>query len=120
MKKCCLRALALLAVAAPILVSASEETYRLYDGITMFINNDAGKDFTLTLDVRDINLLEKGPRELLVKVYDPDGKTLWWESDDMKMQCSGTHVRSTQEIGKIKLKRKNIGKGKERIEILLA
>ncbi|RJQ19102.1 alanyl-tRNA editing protein, partial [Candidatus Woesearchaeota archaeon] len=42
-----------------------------------------------------------------------------WECADIKMPCSGTHVRNTQEIGTITLKRKNIGKGKERIEILL-
>jgi Ser-tRNA(Ala) deacylase AlaX len=31
--------------------------------------------------------------------------------------CGGTHLRSTAEVGAIRLKRKNIGKGKERIEI---
>lgn len=55
-----------------------------------------------------------------VKRYlDSDGKTQQWECADIKMPCSGTHVRNTQEIGTITLKRKNIGKGKERIEILL-
>ncbi|MBI4146657.1 alanyl-tRNA editing protein [Candidatus Woesearchaeota archaeon] len=49
-----------------------------------------------------------------------DGKTLWWECEQIKMPCSGTHVRNTSEIGNIILKRKNIGKGKERIEVLLA
>jgi alanyl-tRNA synthetase len=33
------------------------------------------------------------------------------------MACGGTHPKSTGEIGALKLKRKNIGKGKERIEI---
>ncbi|WP_409365703.1 hypothetical protein [Fluoribacter gormanii] len=31
--------------------------------------------------------------------------------------CGGTHVKRTQEIGTICLKRVNPGKGKERIEI---
>jgi hypothetical protein len=55
---------------------ASAATYRLYDGITAYVNNADGKDFTLTLDVRDINLLETGPREVLVKIYDPAGKAI--------------------------------------------
>jgi len=33
--------------------------------------------------------------------------------------CGGTHLKSTGEVGAIQLKRKNIGKGKERIEITL-
>ena len=31
--------------------------------------------------------------------------------------CGGTHVRRTGEVGTIALKRRNPGKGKERIEI---
>jgi len=34
--------------------------------------------------------------------------------------CGGTHLKRTSEVGTITLKRRNIGKGKERIEILLA
>ncbi|MBI2440152.1 MAG: hypothetical protein HYV35_02155 [Lentisphaerae bacterium] len=52
----------------------SGQTYRLYEGITVYINNPEGQDFTLALDVRDLNLLASGPRELLFKVYDPDGQ----------------------------------------------
>jgi Ser-tRNA(Ala) deacylase AlaX len=44
---------------------------------------------------------------------------LWWECEDMKMGCGGTHVKNTGEIGRIKLKRVNIGRGKERIETYL-
>jgi len=43
----------------------------------------------------------------------------WWECMNLTYPCGGTHVRSLGEIGKIKLKRKNIGAGKERIEITL-
>jgi alanyl-tRNA synthetase len=53
----------------------------------------------------------------------PDGKNpdkWWWECLDLRYPCGGTHVKSLGEIGKIKLKRKNIGSGKERIEITLA
>jgi Ser-tRNA(Ala) deacylase AlaX len=34
-----------------------------------------------------------------------------------KVACGGTHLQRTGEIGPISLKRKNVGKGKERIEI---
>ena len=56
-----------------------------------------------------------------LKVYpDPaDPGKRWWEGLTWKVPCGGTHVRSTKEIGNIKLKRKNIGSGKERIEIYL-
>jgi Ser-tRNA(Ala) deacylase AlaX len=44
----------------------------------------------------------------------------YWEIDGFaKVSCGGTHIRNTKEIGVISLKRNNIGKGKERIEIYL-
>lgn len=57
-----------------------------------------------------------------VKAYDDpekEGRRIW-EASEFKTFCGGTHVKNTSEIGKIKLKRKNIGAGKERIEIMLA
>ena len=44
----------------------------------------------------------------------------WWTCEAWKMPCGGTHVKSTKEIGKIVLKRRNIGAGKERIEMYLS
>ena len=43
-----------------------------------------------------------------------------WRCGPMEMLCGGTHVRSTGEIGAIKLKRKNPGRGVERVETSLA
>lgn len=43
----------------------------------------------------------------------------WWTCGEWKMHCGGTHVKSVGEIGTVALKRVNIGKGKERIEIRL-
>jgi len=44
-----------------------------------------------------------------------------WEIDGFaKVRCCGTHIKSTGEIGNVMLKRKNPGKGMERIEIYLA
>jgi Ser-tRNA(Ala) deacylase AlaX len=42
-----------------------------------------------------------------------------WRCGPVEMQCGGTHVRNTSEIGEIRLKRKNPGRGKERVETSL-
>lgn len=44
----------------------------------------------------------------------------WMINDFSRVPCGGTHVRRTGEIGSISLKRKNVGKNKERIEIHVA
>jgi Ser-tRNA(Ala) deacylase AlaX len=45
----------------------------------------------------------------------------YWEiSGFARVPCGGTHLKRTGEVGPIVLKRRNIGKGKERIEIYLA
>lgn len=61
------------AVASP---AAGDSTHRLHDGVTTFVLNAEGKDFTVRLTVRDLNLFETGPREVLVKVYDPAGNAV--------------------------------------------
>jgi len=43
-----------------------------------------------------------------------------WRCADIEMHCAGTHVRGTKEVGGVRLKRKNPGKGKERVETSLA
>ena len=44
----------------------------------------------------------------------------YWKVEGFAMMaCGGTHPKSTREIGAVKLKRKNTGRGKERIEITL-
>lgn len=43
-----------------------------------------------------------------------------WKCAEFECGCGGTHVKSLKEIGKIKLKRRNGGKGKEEIEVTLA
>lgn len=47
------------------------------------------------------------------------GRRYWKVEGFAQMACGGTHPRSTAEVGPVKLKRKNQGKGKERIEITL-
>ena len=70
--------------------------------------------------------IEKATNEFLTQNYPilrtPDEKSpdlWWWQCSEWKMPCGGTHPQTTGEIGLITLKRKNIGKGKERIEIYL-
>jgi Ser-tRNA(Ala) deacylase AlaX len=42
----------------------------------------------------------------------------YWEIEGFaRVPCSGTHLKSTGEVGAIRLRRRNPGKGKERIEI---
>lgn len=51
---------------------------------------------------------------------DSKNERRYWEIEGFsKVPCGGTHVRTTSEIGPIRLKRNNIGRGKERVEILL-
>jgi Ser-tRNA(Ala) deacylase AlaX len=44
----------------------------------------------------------------------------WMVEGFAQVPCGGTHLKRTGEVGKILLKRKNIGKGKERVEIFLS
>jgi len=48
------------------------------------------------------------------------GRRFWQVPGFDPVPCGGTHLRRTGEVGAITLKRRNIGKGKERIEIVLA
>ena len=51
---------------------------------------------------------------------DESNEIRYWEIEGFaKIPCGGTHIKRTSEIGAIRLKRNNIGGGKERIEILL-
>ncbi|GAM76697.1 ser-tRNA(ala) deacylase [Vibrio ishigakensis] len=49
---------------------------------------------------------------------DEENERRYWQVDGFaKVPCGGTHLKRTSEVGKISLKRKNVGKGKERVEI---
>jgi Ser-tRNA(Ala) deacylase AlaX len=51
---------------------------------------------------------------------DEAGERRYWEiAGFSRVPCGGTHVRRTGEVGAIRLKRNNIGRGKERVEIYL-
>ena len=55
-----------------------------------------------------------------VKIEVDDEGLRHWSCGPVEMLCAGTHVRNTSEIGVVKLKRKNPGRGEERVETSLA
>lgn len=57
----------------------------------------------------------------IISAFSDEKKQLrYWEVPGFaKVACGGTHLRKTGEVGRIQLKRNNIGKGKERIEIFI-
>jgi len=58
------------------------------------------------------------PIERIADAVDPE--RMHWKCKTWECPCGGTHVNQLAEIGALKLKRKNIGGGKERIEIFLS
>ena len=57
-------------------------------------------------------------RPIVSAFADEERGRRYWELEGFaRVPCGGTHLRRTGEVGRIELKRKNIGKGKERIEI---
>ena len=57
-------------------LDASAQSFRLYEGVTLLIDNPEGRPFKLSLDVRDLNLTEPCSGDMLFKVYDPAGKAV--------------------------------------------
>lgn len=47
------------------------------------------------------------------------GRRYWQVPGFDPVPCGGTHLRRTGEVGSLSLRRRNIGKGKERVEIFL-
>ena len=60
-------------------------------------------------------------QEIISAFSDEEKEERYWEIKGFsRVPCGGTHLRKTAEIGEIELKRKNIGKNKERIEIYVS
>jgi Ser-tRNA(Ala) deacylase AlaX len=80
-----------------------------------------------TEDRLDPNLLKKTEDEINsflsegheIRIEVDENGIRSWISGPFVDHCGGTHVRNTSEIGLIKLKRKNPGRGKERVETSL-
>ncbi len=59
-------------------------------------------------------------QEIICGFSDEINEIRYWKINGFsQVPCGGTHIKNTREIGQIKLKRCNPGKGKERIEIFL-
>jgi Ser-tRNA(Ala) deacylase AlaX len=66
-----------------------------------------------------MNIIEAN-REIMSAFNNEETEERYWEIPGFaRVPCGGTHLKRTGEIGKIELKRKNPGKGKQRIEISL-
>jgi Ser-tRNA(Ala) deacylase AlaX len=68
----------------------------------------------------DANAIIASNLEIRSAFEDEAAERRYWEIDGFaRVPCGGTHVRRTGEIRPIRLKRENIGRGKERVEIYL-
>jgi len=57
--------------------------------------------------------------EIVSAFSDEGAQRRYWEvAGFARVPCGGTHLRRTGEVGTIALKRKNVGKNKERIEVV--
>ncbi len=65
----------------------------------------------------DTNKFLKEDHQVTITVDENGIRT--WRCGPVGMHCAGTHVKNTSEIGEIKLKRKNPGRGEERVETSL-
>ncbi|MEE4254381.1 MAG: alanyl-tRNA editing protein [Desulfuromusa sp.] len=56
--------------------------------------------------------------EIVSAFSDQSRQQRYWEVAGLgRVSCGGTHLRRTGEVGTLRLKRNNIGRGKERIEV---
>lgn len=70
--------------------------------------------------VREAQALVAADREIVSAFSDEERERRYWEVDGFeRVACGGTHLRRTSEVGAIALRRRNVGRGKERIEIAL-
>ena len=74
----------------------------------------------LPLIESDANSIIAADMEIMTAFDDEPNERRYWEiSGFSRVPCGGTHVKRTGEIGAIKLKRNNKGRGNERVEIYL-
>jgi Ser-tRNA(Ala) deacylase AlaX len=67
------------------------------------------------------NALIVADHDIVSAFSDQENQRRYWEIEGfVRVACGGTHLKKSGEVGAIDLKRKNIGKGKERIEIYIS
>ena len=62
-----------------------------------------------------INSLVERNLPIRTFAHDDEPEAWYWECDGHIMPCGGTHLESTGPVGRASVKRKNMGKGKERL-----
>ncbi|MFF2877960.1 hypothetical protein ACFVR2_16705 [Gottfriedia sp. NPDC057991] len=115
--------------AAEIILELMYQSYNEPEKIGANITNDKARiDFYWDGKISEtFPLLETKAKELIdadleinSEFDDLKNQRRYWEIKGFgKVSCGGTHIKRTGEIKGIKLKRNNIGGGKERIEIYL-
>lgn len=113
--------------AAEIILELVYQTYGPVNKIGAHISQDKARlDFEWKGKISDVfqellgaaNEIVALDRPVISAFCDENKEQRYWEITGFaRVPCGGTHIRSTGEVGEIQLKRKNIGKGKERIEI---
>lgn len=74
----------------------------------------------LTTIAAEANRIIAADLEITCGFIDEATERRYWEiAGFSRVPCGGTHVKRTAEVGPIRLKRNNIGHGKERVEIFL-
>jgi Ser-tRNA(Ala) deacylase AlaX len=70
-------------------------------------------------EIRDQALaIIRSDQRIISAFLDEANERRYWEVPGFtRVPCGGTHLKRTGEVGGIELKRKNVGKGKERVEI---
>ena len=83
--------------------------------------------FYESLDKQKLLIVEKKVNNLILTGLpishekNNEGRFIWKIQNFEEMECGGTHVKNTKEIGEVNVKRgSKPGKGRERIEITLA
>lgn len=86
--------------------------------VDFYWKGNISETFTL-LEAKAKTLIESN-MDISSDFSDMENEKRYWEIQGFaRVSCGGTHLRKTGEVGLITLKRKNLGGGKERIEIYL-
>ena len=114
------------------MMSALETIYRDFDGVQKIGahigEHKARIDFALPQPITPhlgaiaakVQALIDADSPIVSAFSDAASERRYWEVPGYcRVPCGGTHLQRTAEVGRIALKRKNVGKGKERVEITL-